>query len=134
MANCAICNEAIKSGATALADGLLICEDCLKYSALIRECEGCYRDFHAASLHRTEGGIYCEDCIQESVKEMDFKTWDDWLTACEEDETPEDETVEAWLEWHEDAWESVSEKDPHKKIMRKMLAEEIENEDLKKAV
>ena len=125
---CAICGDSVPAGGAGvviLADDTLICADCHKYSAIVRECESCEREFHAANLYKTEDGIYCEECIQEQVKEMDFMAWDEWLTACEEDEEPENATVKSWLSWHEEAWEETPEIDPLKIVMRKMLAEEM---------
>ena len=120
---CAICSEEIKKGGKILADGKTVCQDCYETSAMVRECEGCEKEFHAASLYKIDGSIYCEKCIRETVEQMDFHTWADWVEICEED--GEKATVEEWLAWHEEAWEDTPEGDVYKRTMRKMLAEEM---------
>ena len=114
----------IQGKAEKLADGKTVCEDCYETSALIRECEGCEREFHAANLNKTEDGIYCEECIRETIQEcMDFHTWVSWVEICKED--GDKATIEGWWEWHEEAWEDIPEKNINKRIMRKMLVEEM---------
>ena len=124
--NCSICNKESKEIRT-LTDGMAVCQDCLKYSAMLRVCEGCDNEFHVTSLYKSEDGdCSCEFCIRETIsKHLDYKSWSDWLECCKEDDAPENATVEAWLEWHEDAYSAFEDCDPHKVVMRKMLSEEL---------
>ena len=127
---CEICNEEIKGKSKKLGGGQTICKDCDEYSALIRECDGCEKEFLATDLARDpETGTYCWPCIQKCIEEGhagEYLTWKEWLEGCEEDGTVP--TIESYMNWHlneETCWVSVPKNNPYRRMLDKMLAEEI---------
>ena len=123
--NCAICNEEIKGDGVKLGGGQTICNDCNDYSAMIRTCEGCDKDYLVTDLaNDPDTGRYCEACFRESIKENEFMTWEDWLEGCEEDGT--EPTIGGYLDWYKDTlWMEISEKNPYRRILAKMIEEEL---------
>ena len=124
---CAICGEEIKGERAKLGGGQTICKDCKEYSAMVRECEGCEKEFLATDLVRDpEYGIYCWSCIREGIEEGhvgSYMNWEEWLEECEiEGAEP---TIEGYLAWHEEAWKDEPKDNPHRRMLNRMLTEEI---------
>ena len=125
---CAICNEEIKGKGVKLGGGQTICKDCDEYSAMVSGCDDCEKVFLVTDLVRDpDAGIYCWDCIREVVVEqLDYMTWEDWLEVCEEEGAKA--TVEGYLAWHleeDTVWIDCPKNNPHRRMLDKMLAEEI---------
>ena len=123
--NCALCNEEIKGDGVKLGGGKTICKDCNDFSAMVRTCDGCGKEFLVTDLANDPyTGIFCAACFREMIKENDFMTWEDWLEGCEEDGT--EPTKEGFLEWYKDTcWADLSEKDPYRWILNQMIEEEL---------
>ena len=124
---CEICNEEIKGKGKKLGGGQTICKDCYKYTAMVRECDGCEKEFLVTDLARDpETGTYCWACIQECIEEGhagEYISWDDWKECAEEE--GEEVSVEAYMERHKETLDYYQKNNPYRRMLDKMLAEEI---------